>query len=134
MSVHAVPNNRSLVVRAFAVIAIAVIATLWGPPQDAHAAGATVYNNGSRLIHLCHNAASTTACAGPTGSIKPGENSRTRFGWQDTDMIWIHARCTLDKWGYFSGQQRWYRYAMSGSSGRWMKIGDMSGGTFRILC
>ena len=109
---------------------------LLATPGAAHAAGASITNGGSRVFGICHNAASESACASGFGILAAGENSRSKYGWDDTDMIQITANCQLQKWTvappYYDTD--WRPWAAAGSTTRWFKVNNAQGGKYRVVC
>jgi hypothetical protein len=109
---------------------------LLSTPGAAHAAGASITNGGSRIFSICHNAASESACASGIGVLQSGQNSKSKYGWEDTDMIAIPANCQLQKWTvappYYDTD--WRPWAAGGTNGRWFKINDLQGGKYRVVC
>ena len=126
-------HPRRSLIRASALSAI--VLAFWSAATPlAHGASSTISNRGSITFSICKVAASPTACTGPTGALSPGQNSRTKYSWEDTDMIYILSGCKLQIYTYLGGgQQGWADYGLGGSSGRWMKVPD-PGGDFRMRC
>jgi len=121
--------TRTALVAGFA-IAANVAGTL-----PAQAAGASITNDGARTFSICENAASETACASGVGSLSTGQNSSSKYGWGDTDMIYITARCTLHDYYYMgAGKHGWGPWAQAGSTGRWFKVTDNNGGRYKVIC
>lgn len=85
-----------MITRIIAVLVIA-FAALLGPASAAHADGlghdAVIKNSKASYYNLgiCHNAASETKCASGFGWLSPGQNSKSKYGWADTDGIFCGA-------------------------------------------
>ena len=119
------------------VAALAAGASFLGvTPAQAAANDGNITNSGSLAFGICRNAASETACGSQPGSLSAGQNSRTKYGWADTDMILISANCRLEKYSYYAGTYSWRGYASAGSANRYIKIPGSNGVAekFRQIC
>lgn len=118
---------------------IAIMASLFIAPQVASAApnDLVVVNGGSRSFTVCKSAASTTSCAtsSPRGTLLAGQNSKTKFGWSDTDMIFLSGGCTLSQYTWYQSSMMWMPYATASSS-RWVKVSGSNGNAikYRVTC
>ncbi len=127
----------SMVVRGATGIGVALIATGMSTTAAEAALNDGVFvNGGTRSFSICRDAASETSCGSGLGTLLAGQNSKTKYGWADTDMIYIPSKCTLQEYTWSQSSMRWINYALGGSSGRWMKIGGLNGTAvqFRVVC
>ena len=136
-AVHARIQRRptaALISLALAVAGLAALAP--ATPASAALNDLVVKNDGARSFGICRSAASDTTCSGPTGTLASGENSKSKYGWSDTDMIQLAGGCTLHKHTYLgAGQHGWQLYAVATTT-RWVKVPGWNGATqsFKVTC
>lgn len=131
-----VMNRYSRVVYSV-TLALGLTAAAGGmAPASAALNDLVVKNGGSRDFLVCSSARNSTECGGTVGVLSPGQNTRTKFGWADTDMIDINANCKLYQWAYSGGQMKWVLSAIAGSTSRWMKVPGNNGNTitYKVTC
>lgn len=118
------------------VLAIGTLSLSSAPAEAWWANDLVVKNGGSRYFYVCESAASETVCGGTVRYLAPGKDTKATFGWVDTDMIKITARCELQEWTYSGGTQRWIGYGAAGQTSRWIKVPGNFGKTmsFRLVC
>jgi len=122
-----------------ALLAAAAATLLVAQPALADTGRASVTNDGSRTITVCRSASSSTSCGGTTGTLSKGQNSESKYGWSDTDLVWADGGCQLQTWEWTATTgNAWQPFASGGSSGRWVKLPGNPAGTrtysFRLVC
>lgn len=117
-------------------VSVAVAAFITVPaPASAAVNDLVVVNGGARTLTVCKSASSSTACAGATGTLSAGQNSKTKYGWADTDMIQLPKGCTLSQYTWYQSSMMWMPYATANST-RWVKTPGSNGNAvkFRVTC
>lgn len=117
--------------------ALLVTTAVIGAPAAANAVqnDGNVTNSGSSTMTVCKSATSETTCGNTQGALFAGQNSKSKYGWVDTDMILIPANRKLERYSFSGGSVKWNLYAVAGSSSRWMKVPGTNGSAiqFRIV-
>lgn len=120
-------------------VVVATLASMFVAPQGASAAlnDLVVVNGGTVSFTICKSAASTTSCVttSPRGTLLPGQNSKTKFGWADTDMILLSSGCTLSQYTWYQSSMMWMPYAVANST-RWIKVSGSNGNPikYKVTC
>lgn len=132
-------KTRGMIKTLLTIVAASALVLGSSTAATADTGRASVTNSGSATLTVCKSATSATTCAGVVGTLSAGQNSESKYGWTDTDMVRISAGCSLQTWswsattGYY-----WAPFAAAGSSARWLKLPGNPAGTrtysFRMVC
>lgn len=108
-------RTRAAAVGVTIILALGTSAVAPAPAQ-AGSHDASITNVGSISMIVCKSAASPMKCgtSSPRGVLYRGQNSKKKFGWKDTDMLFLrHGEC-LDGYKGYVGT-------------RWVKVGGSWG-------
>ena len=80
-----------------------------------------------RTMTICHNWTTTGShCASGVGSLSPGQNSKTKYGWKDTDGILN----VPNGWCLYNLSNNIVKYGSSSDSANDFKVSGFYGATF----
>jgi hypothetical protein len=119
---------------------LAIVPLSLAQPSPASAADIgdlVVRNGGSSAFLVCRDANPTgTDCKAGIQTLQPGGNSKSQFGWVDTDMIYLPANSKLQIRGVGrGGVVFWSTVATSSSTAKWIKVRGFFGKTetYRVV-
>lgn len=129
-------SMRSRLARLASVVAVAGALTagalaVGAAPASAAGLNDLVIKNGGVLsFTVCKAATSPTTCGGPTGTLNQGQNTKTKFGWADADLVKAPAGCRVEQLGPTGS------WTNLGSGPGWIKLSGFYGitETVRVTC